>query len=338
MAYRVIHRFSHEHKHIRVFMNQSEIYPVELSPVDISAYRQGNVGVDYVHRFDSNQPGPCVMISALVHGNELCGAIALDYLLKQQIRPLRGSLILAFVNVAAYQQFDPANPRVTRFVDEDFNRLWSTEVLQGERDSVELQRARELRPIVDTVDLLLDLHSMHHLSVPLGLAGILPKGRQLARQVGLPAVVIADAGHRAGVRLRDYGGFGDPASPKNALLVECGQHWQAQSAETAIAVAFRFLDCLQLIDSELARQHSSTETSSAQTVVQVTQPVTVQTDSFRFAQPYVGLEVIPEAGTVIGYDGDTPIVTPYDNCVLVMPSFYLQPGDTAVRFGRLLEN
>ena len=38
-------------------------------------------------------------------------------------------------------------------------------------------------------------------------------------------------GHAAGMRMRDYGGFGDPKSPKNALLIETGQHWRASSVD-----------------------------------------------------------------------------------------------------------
>ena len=135
-------------------------YPVSLIPPDISAYRAGNTGIEYVHQFDSGQPGPHVMVSAVVHGNELCGAIAVDHLFQNDVRPLQGKLTLGFMNVAAFHSFDPDRPKESRFVEEDFNRLWTKDVLYGKRDSVELRRARELRPIVDTVDLLLDIHSM----------------------------------------------------------------------------------------------------------------------------------------------------------------------------------
>jgi predicted deacylase len=57
-------------------------YPVNLEAPDISPYRTGNTGVDYVHTFESGKPGPHVMVSAVVHGNELCGAIALEFLLQ----------------------------------------------------------------------------------------------------------------------------------------------------------------------------------------------------------------------------------------------------------------
>ena len=127
-------------------------YPIELEPPDIRRYRASNCGIEYVSSFDSGKAGPHLMLSALTHGNELCGAIALDWLLRQGVRPLAGRLTLAFVNVAAYARFDRSNPSASRCVDEDFNRVWSAEALEGARDSVELRRARELRPLIDSVD------------------------------------------------------------------------------------------------------------------------------------------------------------------------------------------
>ena len=56
-------------------------YPVELRAPDIESYRKGNTGVEFVTTFDSGKPGPHVMINAVTHGNEICGAIALDALL-----------------------------------------------------------------------------------------------------------------------------------------------------------------------------------------------------------------------------------------------------------------
>jgi predicted deacylase len=102
-------------------------YPVELEAPDIQPYRAGNCGVEYVSSFDSGKPGPHLMLAALTHGNELCGAIALDWLLRAQVRPLAGRLTLAFMNVAAFARFDRSDPRASRCVDEDFNRVWSKE-------------------------------------------------------------------------------------------------------------------------------------------------------------------------------------------------------------------
>jgi predicted deacylase len=201
-------------------------YPIEVEFPDIAPYREGGSGIPYVHSFDSGVPGPHVMVNALTHGNEVCGAILVKSLLDHHVRPRRGRLTVAFANVEAYRRFDPDNPDASRFVEQDFNRLWTRARLDdASLQSSDVRRARELRPLVDTVDLLLDLHSMHERSAPLIVSGPLAKGIALARAVGAPETVISDEGHPEGRRLRDYEGFGDPASPKNALLIECGQHW-----------------------------------------------------------------------------------------------------------------
>ena len=131
-------------------------YPIEIDPPDIAPWRTGNSGVDYVHRIDSGRPGPTVMVQALTHGNEYCGAMALDALLRQlddgTLVPQAGRLILAFANVDAYARFDFADPVRSRCIDEDYNRVWADDVLFGPRDSAELRRARQLQPFVDEAD------------------------------------------------------------------------------------------------------------------------------------------------------------------------------------------
>ena len=313
-------------------------HPIELTAPDIAPYKAGNTGIDYITRIDSGKPGPHVMITAVVHGNELCGAIALDWLFKHDVKPLQGSLSLGFMNVAAYLSFDPANPTASRFVDEDFNRLWTAEVLDDPaRKSAELTRARAVRPYIDTVDMLLDIHSMQRKQPAMMMAGPLAKGRALAKAVGLPEIVVTDAGHAAGKRMRDYEGFADPASPKNALLMECGQHWEAASGPIAIHTALRFLLVNEMVDPDWAVAGLAGVELPTQRFVEVTGPVTIESDGFRFIQEFMGLEVIPKAGSIIAYDGDKPIKTPYDDCVLIMPSRRLNPGASAVRLGRYVD-
>lgn len=310
-------------------------YRIEIKPPDISRYRSGNTGVDYVHVMDSGKPGPSVMVQALTHGNEFSGAIALDYLFTEKVRPLKGKLTFAFANVAAFERFDFADPDRSRCIDEDYNRVWADEVLLGPRDSAELRRARELRPFVDTADYLLDLHTMTEPCRPIMVCGILDKGAEFARRVGVPADLLIDTGHPAGLRMRDRGGFGDPASPKNALLIEAGQHWEKSSVDVATDTTLRFLQVTGTLDPAFVQPRLRLTPPAKQRVVRVTEPITASSASFRFAKPWKGLEVVEKAGTVVAMDGDKIWRTPYDDCVLVMPSTaHVKPGNTMVRLGR----
>lgn len=312
-------------------------YPIEVAFPDIAAHERSETGIPYVHTFDSGVAGPHVMINALTHGNEVCGAIVVDALLRARLRPRRGKLTLAFANVEAYRRFDPQHPDAARFVDQDFNRVWTAQALDDlARDSSELRRARAMRPVIDDVDLLLDLHSMHEKCMPLIVAGPLAKGVELSARLGAPATVICDEGHPEGRRMRDYEGFGDAASAKNALLIECGQHWEASAVTVARDVTARFLRLSGVVDEADLPANWLQPLPAEMRVVRVTEPVVAKSMDFRFAGDYTGLEVFPKAGAVLGWSDGEPVLTPYDDCILVMPSLrQLRPGVTVVRLGKI---
>jgi hypothetical protein len=309
-------------------------HPIELAAPDISAYKAGNTGVDYVTTMDSGKPGPHVMINALTHGNEICGAIALDHLFRNGIEPTRGRLSLAFVNHAAFHRFDPEAPRYSRLVDEDINRVWVEERLDGDEDNAELRRARELRPIYDTVDHLLDIHSMGTLSPALMLCNGLDKEVAIARRIGYPGHIVCGSGHVRGKRLIEYTPFNDTGNGRTALLVECGQHWAGSTATIAFDTALYFLKAVDFIDRDFFNAHVSDADPAAQRVLEVTGGLATETDEFQFVENFAGLERFADAGTVIATDGGKEIRTPHDDCILVMPNPHARKGMRVLRFAR----
>ncbi|MEN9772977.1 MAG: hypothetical protein RL322_47 [Pseudomonadota bacterium] len=315
--------------------------PIEFAAPDISAWRPGNTGVDYVWSFDSGRPGPHVMVQALTHGNELCGAIAVDALLRSGLKPVQGRLTLAFANVEAFSRFDVSDPDRSRYIDEDYNRVWADDALFGSRDSVELRRARQLQPFVDSADLLLDIHSMHEPCRPIMVCGVPGKGGEksvaLANRLRVPEHLLLDTGHPAGLRMIERGAFGDPRSPRTAILIECGQHWARSSVDVAFDTMWRFLgETGVLAASQRPSDVPSRPSAAKQFLVRVTEPVVARSMDFRFADDFKGLEVVAREGDPIAFDGDTVIRAPYDDTVLVMPSLkHLKVGTTMVRLGRL---
>ncbi|WP_397410866.1 succinylglutamate desuccinylase/aspartoacylase family protein [Polaromonas sp.] len=316
--------------------------PFDLPKPDIAAWRTGNTGTEGVWQFDSGQPGRQVLITALIHGNELCGAWALKGLLEAGLRPQQGRLTLAFCNLAAFDRFDAANHDASRFVDEDLNRQWSPERLQA-GGTQERRRAAALLPFVAQADWLLDLHSMHEPAAPLLLTGMQARNLALARELRSPEHVVVDPGHKDGVRMRDYGRFGELGADGSdngtrSLLVECGFHGHLESRVVAQDLCVRFLQAAGTLDAPtLARLLPGWRQADApqQWALDVTGPVVASSEKFRFVLPYRGLEVIAQAGTVIGWNDAEPVTTPYDDCVLVMPSTrQAKAGVTVVRFAR----
>ena len=183
--------------------------PIEATAPDIGRWRMPTSsagqtsGVAYVHERQSPLPGPDVLVTALVHGNEYSGAIAVSDLLASHWQPERGRVRFAFCNVAAFASFNPLSPDASRYVDEDFNRVWGADRLDSDEQSVELARARALRPFADRATHLLDLHSMHEASTPLWVTGTLKRNIDFAQALQTPCQVIIDSGHADGVRMRD---------------------------------------------------------------------------------------------------------------------------------------
>jgi predicted deacylase len=312
------------------------IPPIEVEFPDLSRWAPGNTGVPYVWTFRAERAGPHVLLQGLTHGNEVCGAIALDWLLANAPPPLRGTLSVCFANIGAYLGFDSSDPFASRCVDEDFNRLWTADVLDGPRRTADLARARELRPLYDRAEYLLDLHSMTERCPPLAMAGRQPKGVELARALGMPQHIVVDRGHAAGRRLRDYAFFDDPDDPRSALLVECGQHWEAAAPVVAKQVTLRFLRHFGMIDPTFLDAHLELTPMPEQKVIEVTDVVTIASDRFAFTLPVSGLTVIPRAGTLLARDGEREVRTPYPDSVLIMPTQRPKKGETAVRLGRFV--
>ena len=288
---------------------------IEVLPRDLSRYRAGNTGIDYVHRFASGKPGPHVMVNALTHGNEFCGMVAVCQLLDSGVRPKIGTLTLSFANVAAYESFDAARPFDSRLITHNLNRIWSAAQLEGTDDSVELRRAREMRPAVAAADHILDLHSTSQDVVPFWVYPAYARNAAVASALPLPAVhLVMPAGLGSGTPLIQHGAHGLAESAAGAALVaECGQHFKQASADLAVEVAHDFLGHFGLIDRnvpapavpprrfELLRTH------------------VIQHESFAFTRPVVGFETYAE-GELIATDGALEIRSPCDGCTIFMPA------------------
>jgi predicted deacylase len=309
-------------------------FHVGLDPPPLASVSGSNTGIAGVWSLAAPQPGPHTCLVSLIHGNEYAGAIALSGLLALGGLPTRGRLSLVFANLEAFARFDRRAPTASRYVEEDLNRVWCRAVLDGARDSAELRRARALRPLFDTVDVLVDLHSMLWDGDPLILCGATEKARRLALAIGSPPLVVGDHGHVGGRRLIDYRPFADPGSPRAAVLVEAGQHWQPGTVAAIGATIAGVLRHTGQIGEPAAAALAPPAALPAPVFAQVTMTVTAESSEFRFVRAFRGGEVVPERNTLIALDGDAEIRTPHDDCILVMPSLRTSRGHTAVRLAR----
>lgn len=286
---------------------------IEVTPRDLSPYRAGNTGIPYVHRFESGKPGPHVLINALTHGNEFCGMVAACHLLDTGVRPKIGTLTVSFANVEAYESFNPASPFESRQIDHNLNRIWSPEWLDGELDSVELRRARALRPVVVAADHILDIHSTSQDVVPFWVYPGFERNAALAHAIEQPAVHLVMPGNLgASTPLIRHGLHGQADGKGVALVVECGQHFKQSSADLAIKVTRDFLGHFGLID------HAPMPAAAPRRFELLNTHVVKNAD-FRFTKPLIGFEVFAK-DELIATDGDEEIRALCENCTVFMPA------------------
>lgn len=108
--------------------------------------------IKWVTVYDTKKEWPNVGILALTHWNEKVWLTVFNKFYKyyfQEDKILTWKVYLVCVNIKAYK-------KKVRFIDENMNRIWDKS-LTG---SVEWQRARELLPLLNHLDIVIDLHSV----------------------------------------------------------------------------------------------------------------------------------------------------------------------------------
>jgi predicted deacylase len=298
---------------------------IEVIQGDLSAYREGNTGVDYVHRFESGKPGPHVLVNALTHGNEICGMVAVKHLLDTNVRPKIGTLTLSFAHVEAYNAFDASKPFENRQIIHNLNRVWSDELLDGSEDSPELRRARALRPVVAAADHILDIHSTSQDVVPFWVYPAFERNASVALAIGLPAVhLVMPNGLGSGTPMIQHGAFAGANAPGAALVAECGQHFKLSTAEVATEVATRFLAHFGLIDKAPV-----TAPNAPQRRFELLETHVIKAETFHFVRPLIGFETFAK-GELIAVNGPDEIRSPCDDCTVFMPARTAIVGREAV--------
>jgi succinylglutamate desuccinylase len=182
-----------------------------------------------IGRHRGERPGPLLLCTAGLHGNEPSGVTALQRVfarLRDEAPPFAGDLVGFAGNLAALD-------RGRRYVDTDLNRLWRADRIASARAACTCAEDAELVALHDALHRaaserrgpvhLLDLHTTSAPSPPFGLAGAAAAHRAFAAAFGVPVVtglfehidgVLADYAARQPWISMDFEGgpHDDPAS------------------------------------------------------------------------------------------------------------------------------
>lgn len=286
-----------------------------------------------LHQHHALIDGPRVLMLGAVHGNETCGALALQRLHteltsgRHQIK--RGTLtLLPITNPLAHAQG-------TRSGDRNLNRQLVT---HAQPKAFEDHLANRLLPLLAQHDVLLDLHSFHTPGQPFALIG--PRDNSgplepfsqaegeeaLALRLGVSRFVEGwlDV-YAQGVRQRqargidasvDYG-VGTTEAMRRlgglAITLECGQHEDPTAADRGYQAAMSALQHLEMLEGP--------------TPSPCPQPEVIRLDSVhdrlhpgdRFARPWQSFEQV-SAGQVIGTRHDGALVMADHDGWIVFPN------------------
>lgn len=186
--------------------------------------------------FQAPAPGPKLLFLGGVHGDENPGILALETLLEElksgRVRLLRGSLTIApRVNASAAK-------RGLHFIDENLNRIVRR---HDEPLNHEQELANALIPLIDSADVVLDLHGAPAPSVPFAfLDDESSPNRAWADSLGVDYLLTGWPALYPGgktVTTTEYA----QGRGKRALTVEVGQNDDPKCAELGLGIALRSL-------------------------------------------------------------------------------------------------
>jgi succinylglutamate desuccinylase len=229
-------------------------------------------------RRTNGTPGPLLIVTGGIHGNEPAGVIALRRVLKMldERRPaLRGELLALCGNRAALA-------KNVRYVDEDLNRVWSAERLRQlanadpARDGSEQREQRELLAEIERAlatpresVVLFDLHSTSAGGPPFSLMGDTLQNRRIAFALGVPVLLGLEENVEG--TLLEYCGERGLIS----VVLEGGQNQDArtidhhESAVWLVLVAAGLLEREQVPDYDFHRTRLAGAGSGLPSVVEV---------------------------------------------------------------------
>jgi uncharacterized protein len=278
-------------------------------------------GLSGVTRFSVGRdlPHPQLAIIGAMHGNERCGRLALERLAAEltagHLALCAGSLLLVHGNPEASRLERRHSERGT-----DLNRLFNYEFvndLSAADWTAEHHRALALRPLLESVDALLDLHSTTAPTPPFAIASRVPASELFASALGLDYVTLGWDGP---------GLLGDRVSlapltlrQLPAVAVECGQHDDPAAPELAYRCARAALAYFGLLEEPTPRREQPPERLVIRAAIK--RPC----ESFRFVRPLRGMERLA-AGEVLG-QGDYLVMSVREPCRVIMPNDRVAVGD-----------
>jgi uncharacterized protein len=272
---------------------------------------------------------PCLAVFGSIHGNEPCGLRAIERLRAElesgELQLQAGTLYLVHGNPRATEQHE----RHTRG-GVDLNRVFDyrfvTE-LPAALWTYEHERALALRPLLDQLDVLLDLHSTTAPAPAFAISSALPASHVLAHALGLGYVT---SGWETPELLGDKVVMA-PLTQRGApaVSVECGQHHEPESAAVAYTCLRRALHQLGMLPFPSLLTLPAVSCTRLLLRAAVKRP----SSSFKFVKPLSSMQPLA-TGELIGCDEHLAL-SAQRACYVIMPNDTVAVGEDMLYIAQL---
>lgn len=302
-----------------------------------------------IHQFAGLQRGPKLLVSAAVHGNEVCGVGAIQRVIagldSGALRLLRGTVsFIPIVNPLAHHLG-------RREGDRNLNRnLRPPVVPQDFEDRI----AGQLCPQLAAADVLLDLHSFQGQGKPFAMLGPrdndgelepfaheIAEGR-LAACVGTERIVegwlstyalglarraakASDGSRKAALQQDPHYGVGTTEYMRSqggyCITLECGQHLDPNAPKFAYKAILRTMVLLGMLDASVVEPRPATKPE----LLQLYEVIDRDSEGDQFVQPWASFDPVIKGQRIGTRATGEPVLAPDDGRI-VFPAANAQPG------------
>lgn len=260
--------------------------------------------------FDSGIPGLHLLVLGAVHGNEVAGPNAIfkiiDDIQTYKINLKQGKItVVPICNLQAYQ-------KDTRQIDENLNRVIKR---HDTPSTYEQQLANEIVPLIETCDVLLDLHSTHcQGDVPFAFCDYpTQKNQALIDCMNVKYVLLGWPQIYAGkADIADYSTERCAHDyHKTGITLECGYHKEPEATDVAYEAIINTLVHLDIIEGELLKEYPKIS-------IRLTEYI-VKTKKGHLCQDFKHLDTIFQGQKIAEYD-DGEILYAHQNGYILLPN------------------
>lgn len=304
-----------------------------MSPLTMQAPAESGTPARVLARISSPEPGPLLLVTAGLHGNEPAGIHAVRRVVARMAEhgiALRGDLVALAGNI-------PALEARQRYISRDMNRLWDPERVaawrRGEQHEPEDTQSAELADALEQAiasargpAFHIDLHTTSAHGVPFAFFGDTLRNRDFALK--FPVAFVLGLEELVDGTLVEFVSRLGPVT----IGFEAGQHDAPESVDNAEAmlwVALVAAGLVRVADLPFYHQMHQRLVTAAGNVPRMMEVVhrhaIAPGDEYRMKPGYTNFDPVRE-GEVVAEDRHGPVTCPRDGLML-MPLYQAKGND-----------